>query len=534
MADHTQEEWIGDIGLVTSTAISGVASFYGGKAEVVIEMFSMLTDAAFSFTRDATDEEGLTGQEIGSTIVGIEAGWIAGTLTTRGLTTVGASLAGPIGAGVGLFVGSAVSKIYDYYSGNYDQRSEDEIWNLGNAPFGFSFPVDYGAIIRDNETGEVLYNGGNTDPAEQLARTSLYQMMSANAETSAISREFEKSIKAGMDPNEALELALAQAAAVDAEGGNAFRPGYSPREAQAEADARSDFYQQIPDDWKSNPALVSVVMAFESDIRNGVDPSEAHQRAADKLAALDDRGVGVYRQPDVPDEGAPTNTGTGGGSNSNDDNDDPATSGPAPAQPIKTEIKGDPKGTGGAVTEYKDRTHIQDGDGYTGRGLQAPIILDLDGDGVEVAFGEDIYFDLDDDGFLEQTSWASADDGFLVIDRNADGTRGAGDGVIDQSNELVLSSLGLEGDTDLQALARYDDNADGKLDASDAIWNELKVWQDLNQDGKTEGDGTELKTLAAWGISSINLAYDDGTDFTDESNDVEVFGNILHGLAVAA
>ena len=114
---------------------------------------------------------------------------------------------------------------------------------------------------------------------------------------------------------------------------------------------------------------------------------------------------------------------------------------------------------------------------------------------------------------------------------NADG---AGDGVIDQSNELVLSSLGLEGDTDLQALARYDDNGDGKLDASDAIWNELKVWQDLNQDGKTEGDGTELKTLAAWGISSINLAYDDGTDFTDESNDVEVFGNILHGLAVAA
>ena len=135
-------------------------------------------------------------------------------------------------------------------------------------------------------------------------------------------------------------------------------------------------------------------------------------------------------------------------------------------------------------------------------GSKTPIILDLDGDGVEVAYGVDIYFDLDDDGFL-------------VIDRDADGTRGAGDGVIDQSNELVLSSLGLEGDTDLQALARYDDNGDGKLDASDAIWNELKVWQDLNQDGKTEGDGTELKTLAAWGISSINLAYDDGTKCDD-------------------
>jgi len=115
----------------------------------------------------------------------------------------------------------------------------------------------------------------------------------------------------------------------------------------------------------------------------------------------------------------------------------------------------------------------------------------------------------------------------------------AGDGGIDQSNDLELSSLGKDGDTDLQALARYDlgingGNNNGKLDSRDAIWNELKVWQDLNQDGKTEGDGTELKTLAAWGISSINIAYDDGTDFTDESNDVEVFGNNLHGLAVAA
>ena len=214
-------------------------------------------------------------------------------------------------------------------------------------------------------------------------------------------------------------------------------------------------------------------------------------------------------------------------------NDTPAVD-VAPIKPVPVDPTAPTTGT-----RWKDpntgRTHVQgDENGSGGRGTQAPIILDLDGDGVEVAFGEDIYFDLDDDGFLEQTSWASADDGFLVLDRNADGTRGAGDGVIDQSNELVLSSLGLKGDTDLQALARYDDNNDGKLDANDAIWNELKVWQDLNQDGKTEGDGTELKTLAAWGISSINIAYDDGTDFTDESNDVEVFGNILHGLAVAA
>jgi hypothetical protein len=49
------------------------------------------------------------------------------------------------------------------------------------------------------------------------------------------------------------------------------------------------------------------------------------------------------------------------------------------------------------------------------------------------------------DGFRERTAWAAADDGFLVIDLNADGTRGAGDGLIDQRSELVLSEWGLKG-----------------------------------------------------------------------------------------
>ncbi len=128
-----------------------------------------------------------------------------------------------------------------------------------------------------------------------------------------------------------------------------------------------------------------------------------------------------------------------------DRTDDTAAVVVAPVVPDRTDTTTgtfDPPGTwtgGGTGTPRPDLPADPD---YSG--IQ-PVILDLDGDGVEIAFGEDIYFDLDDDGFLEQTSWASADDGFLVIDLNADGTRGAGDGVIDQSNELVLSSLGLEG-----------------------------------------------------------------------------------------
>ncbi|KIC45449.1 hypothetical protein RA29_20630 [Tateyamaria sp. ANG-S1] len=177
-----------------------------------------------------------------------------------------------------------------------------------------------------------------------------------------------------------------------------------------------------------------------------------------------------------------------------------------------------------------------DSNDNSGNDSGKPIILDLDGDGVEVSVNGDVSFDMDGDGFLEQTAWADADDGFLVIDLNADGTRGDGDGVIDQTRELVLTEwLDWDGATDLQALATFDQwaarggNNDGVLNHLDGVWSELKVWQDLNQNGITD-DG-ELRTLSDLGISQINLTYDDGTDFADVSNDIDVFGNALLGSA---
>ncbi|MBI5556778.1 MAG: hypothetical protein HY885_04010, partial [Deltaproteobacteria bacterium] len=53
----------------------------------------------------------------------------------------------------------------------------------------------------------------------------------------------------------------------------------------------------------------------------------------------------------------------------------------------------------------------------------SPLILDLDGDGVETTpVNADAYFDHAGDGFAEQTGWVGADDGLLVYDRNANGT----------------------------------------------------------------------------------------------------------------
>lgn len=169
----------------------------------------------------------------------------------------------------------------------------------------------------------------------------------------------------------------------------------------------------------------------------------------------------------------------------------------------------------------------------------SPVVIDLDGDGVEINHGASIFFDVDNDGYKEQTSWVAPDDGFLVLDLNPDGSRGGGDDIIDQARELAFALWGDEGDTDLQVLRRaFDVNNHGILDANDDVWDELRIWQDLDQHGVTD-DG-ELKTLADWGITNINLNYDGENPqsqqeidamYAKDDDDIPILGNTLHGLA---
>lgn len=72
----------------------------------------------------------------------------------------------------------------------------------------------------------------------------------------------------------------------------------------------------------------------------------------------------------------------------------------------------------------------------------------------------------------------------------------------------------------LRTLAAYDANGDGRIDASDPVYQQLKVWQDLNQDGNNtnvitvgnvqalaqdeSGGQKELKSLQEMGISAID------------------------------
>lgn len=138
----------------------------------------------------------------------------------------------------------------------------------------------------------------------------------------------------------------------------------------------------------------------------------------------------------------------------------------------------------------------------------SPLVLDLDGDGIELVNLEDgVQFDIDNDGALENVGWAGKDDGLLALDKN-------GDGIINDQSELF-------GNSDLYSdgfdnLASYDINQDGIIDASDEVYANLRVWQDSNSDGISD-DG-ELLTLAQIGIVSINLTSEQPADMYIEGN----------------
>ncbi|MDA7746284.1 hypothetical protein N8878_03005 [Psychromonas sp.] len=143
----------------------------------------------------------------------------------------------------------------------------------------------------------------------------------------------------------------------------------------------------------------------------------------------------------------------------------------------------------------------------------SPIILDLDGDGIETT-PLNTFFDHDADGFQEKTGWVGADDGLLVMDLN-------GDGEISNGSELFGSNTVLESgelaDDGYQALDDLDSNEDGIISAEDDAWQELKVWQDL--DGNASVDEGELKTLDEWGIESLNIEAESSDYIDDNSNE---------------
>ncbi|MCB2173783.1 hypothetical protein KQH41_00805, partial [bacterium] len=145
-----------------------------------------------------------------------------------------------------------------------------------------------------------------------------------------------------------------------------------------------------------------------------------------------------------------------------------------------------------------------------------PVVLDLDGDGVELlATGDQPMFDWCTGGLLEQSGWVGPDDGFLVFDHN-------GDRQVTRADEISLVGYDPEATTDLQGLRAFDSNENGLFDAQDEQWTSFGIWQDKNSNGSTDSD--EFRSLDEHGIAAIDLHSDETYR--------ELAGNHVYGTTI--
>ncbi len=152
----------------------------------------------------------------------------------------------------------------------------------------------------------------------------------------------------------------------------------------------------------------------------------------------------------------------------------------------------------GAQVTFTDWTTLTSGeDDKSWDATITPIVIDLNGDGVQTVSRADSggKFDLFGNGTAVHSGWVSGSDGMLAVDRN-------GNGVIDDINELFGGTTKGDG---FAELAAYDSNGDGKVDAADANFADLLVWQDAN--GNHVTDAGELMTLEEAGIASVDTGY---------------------------
>lgn len=134
----------------------------------------------------------------------------------------------------------------------------------------------------------------------------------------------------------------------------------------------------------------------------------------------------------------------------------------------------------------------------------SPLVLDLDGDGIEIrqlGSSDRMAFDLNADGIRTRTAWASPDDGLLALDRDGNGRIDTGRELFGDSTLLRSGKLAADG---YAALADLDNVKDGLINGQDAVFDRLRIWRDLDQNGISAAN--ELFTLGQLGISEIQLA----------------------------
>jgi hypothetical protein len=160
--------------------------------------------------------------------------------------------------------------------------------------------------------------------------------------------------------------------------------------------------------------------------------------------------------------------------------------------------------------------------------LADPLVLDLEGNGIQLSSPEEgVRFDLTGAG-PGQVAWVKGKgNALLALDRD-------GNGRIDHGGELFSDTFTLRGERasdGFSALALLDraengGNADGRVDAGDRLYRELRLWTDANGDGVSQPG--ELRTLRGAGVKALELRYENTREVKDaHGNDLSCRGQFV-------
>lgn len=135
--------------------------------------------------------------------------------------------------------------------------------------------------------------------------------------------------------------------------------------------------------------------------------------------------------------------------------------------------------------------------------FESPLLIDLESMDVQyklTSATDGVSFDFAGHGIPERVAWTSpaSSVGFIVLDRNGNGTIDNGSELFGNRTRKRDGSLARHA---FEALADLDDDNDGQISATDAVFPDLRLWIDRNHNGKSEAD--ELSTMSEAGIQRL-------------------------------